>query len=214
MYLVFFSLLYRRYEGNEKTELTWLFENKHRSQSPRMKNDREIQVNFFIVVSALVSRTICWSPEFSCCALKISLGILKRSLKVFSHRLFCAAVSHGSLACLAMHWFFIDILANLTLVFRADWQQFGQLLSIRLNYWMLFYIIMFMPRFMLYYGYLFMMLYQMYDVLTVLLDNVKKATWKFVRFIVCLASLKLFICQVNFQSFPNPPYFELFSIYF
>ena len=134
-----------------------------------MKNDREIQVNFFIVVSALVSRTICWSPEFSCCALKISLGILKRSLKVFSHRLFCAAVSHGSLACLAMHWFFIDILANLTLVFRADWQQIG-LLSNRLNYWMLFYI-MFM-----YYGYLFMMLYQMYDVLTVLLDNVKKAT--------------------------------------
>jgi hypothetical protein len=26
-----------------------------------------------------------------------------------------------------MNWFFTDILANLTLVFRADWQQIGQL---------------------------------------------------------------------------------------
>ena len=99
MYLVFFSLLYRRYEGNEKTELTWLFENKHRSQSPRMKNDREIQVNFFIVVSALVSRTICWSPEFSCCALKISLGILKRPFKVFFF-----VVCTSSFLCCCFPW--------------------------------------------------------------------------------------------------------------
>ena len=182
-----------------------------------MKNDREIQVNFFIVVSALVSRTICWSPEFSCCALKISLGILKRSLKVFSHRLFCAAVSHGSLACLAMHWFFIDILANLTLVFRADWQQFGQLLSIRLNYWMLFYIIMFMPRFMLYYGYLFMMLYQMYDVLTVLLDNTGIVftfpMGTLILAIIVLQEDKLSIIRETARAFTLTPLIYLLSMW-
>jgi hypothetical protein len=61
-------------------------------------------------------------------------------------------------------FFFTDILARL-IIFRADWQQIGQLLSIRLNYWMLFYIML------MYYGNLYMMLYQMCDVLTVLLDN-------------------------------------------
>jgi len=110
-----------------------------------------------------------------------------------------------------MNWFFTDILANLTLVFRADWQQIGQLLSNRLNYWMLFYI-MFM-----YYGYLFMMLYQMYDVLTVLLENTGIVftfpMGTLILAIIVLQEDKLSIIRETARAFTLTPLIYLLSMW-
>ena len=61
--------------------------------------------------------------------------------------------------------FFYRYSCQLDSIFRADLQQIGQLFSIRLNNWMMFYIML------IYYGNLYMILYQMCDVLIALLDN-------------------------------------------
>lgn len=136
-------------------------------------------------------------------AFKICIGVVARPFKLFFPVIFTV-----SFLCRYFPWLvgfplfvflFYSYGCQLNSIFRLDWQQIRELLSIPLNYWMLFSILL------LYYGNLFLTLYDMYEIVVFLLDD---TNIEFVFFLfpplwslVCILEEKLSLVEKIDEAF-------------